>query len=409
MAGKTIGGIIMEKFSHENFFCLLNLLHGEKFSGSVLDFDAFLAKSDFHAPVKGFEVAVDCLAENLYPIMNNVYGKIYRSFDECKFHHFAALVLSKERSLEEFIDALIETDWLAEKIFVFVRKDSALENFLSANENIFAHVERIEVINGAWCRIEKNIPSADVGVYVVTHKDAKLSALPEGYKFIHAGQALAKKNFGYAGDNTGDNISALNPFLDEVTALYWIWRNTHHTHAGFVHYRRFFTSDESQETFDAEKILSAEEILKILDEYDIIIKHEGMTEHSQRDTIVSSTGQPDLVRVVEEIIRNYLAQSQPDYLDAFDDVMNGITLFSNGMHIARRNVFDAYCEWLFSFLIDATKLIRDKIKLGGKSLGDMGHDYSRVVGHFAERLLTVWLMKNYLRIKMLPTMFREDY
>ena len=408
MAGKTIGGIIMAKFSHENFFCLLNLLNEEKFSGSVLDFDAFIAASDFRAPVKGFQVTVDCLAENLYPIMNHVYKNIYRSFDECKFHHFAALVLSKERSPEDFVDVLIKTDWLAEKIFVFVRKDSALENFLSANENLFVHVERTEAIDGAWCCIEKNVPPADVGVYVVTHKDAKLSALPKGYKFIHAGQALAKKNFGYAGDNTGDNISRFNPFLDEVTALYWIWKNTHHTHAGFVHYRRFFTSDESQETFDAKKILSAAEILKILDEYDIIIKQEGITEQSQRDTIVSSTGQPDLVRVVEEIIRNYLEQSQPDYLDAFDDVMSGITLFANGMHIARRNVFDAYCEWLFSFLIDATKLARDKITLGGKSLGDMGHTYSRVVGHFAERLLTVWLMKNYLRIKMLPTMFRED-
>ena len=398
----------MEKFSHENFFSLLNLLHGEKFSESVLDFDAFFAASDFHAPVRIFEVAADCIAENLYPIMNNVYGKIYRSFDECKFHHFAAIVFGKERTPEEFIDALIKTDWLAEKIFVFVRKDSALENFLSANEKIFAHVERIEVINGAWCRIEKNVLPVDVGVYVVTHKDAKLSALPEGYKFIHAGQALAKKDFGYAGDNTGDNISALNPFLDEVTALYWIWKNTHHTHAGFVHYRRFFTSDDNQKTFDAEKILSAEEILKILDEYDIIVKHEGITSCPQRYAITVSTGQPDLVRLVEEIIRNYLAQSQPDYLDAFDDVMNGITLFANGMHIARRNVFDAYCEWLFSFLIDATKLIRDKIKIEGKTLGEMGHDYSRVVGHFAERLLTVWLMKNYLRIKMLPTMFRED-
>ena len=395
-------------FSQEMFFTLLNLLNEKNFSGHVLDFDALFAASDFHMPAIGFEVTVDGIAENLYPIMNHIYGKIYRSFDECKFHHFDALILSKERTPEEFIDALIETDWLAEKIFVFVRKNSALEKFLEANENIFSQVERFKVINGAWCRIEKNVLPADVGVYIVTHKDAKLSTLPDGYKFIHAGHALAKKDFGYAGDDTGDNISALNPFLDEVTALYWIWKNTKHTHTGFVHYRRFFTSDDKQETFDAEKILSATEILKILDEYDIITKQESFSERPQRDLIIFSTGQPDLVRVVEEIIRNHLAQKQPDYLDAFDDVTRGIALFANGMHIARRNVFDAYCEWLFSFLIDATEEVRAKVSLGDKPLREMGHDYSRVVGHFAERLLSVWLIKNHLRIKMLPTMFRED-
>ena len=395
-------------FSHEMFFRIINLLNEENFSGRVLDFDASFAGSDFHTSVRDFEVTVDCVAENLYPIMEHVYGKIYRSFDECKFHHFDAIILSKERSPEEFIDMLIETDWLTEKIFAFVRKNSPLEKFLADNENIFAQVERFEISNGAWCRTEKIVPPADVGVYVVTHKDAKLSSLPEGYKFIHAGQAQAKADFGYAGDNVGDNISRLNPFLDEVTALYWIWRNTNHTHVGFVHYRRFFTADVNQKIFDAEKILSAPEILKILSEYDIIVKNEVVTDRPQLDTIILSTGQPDLVRIVEEIIRDHLAQKQPDYLNAFDDVMSGIALFPCGMHVARRNVFDAYCEWLFSFLLDATKEIREKVKLGSKTLEERGHEYSRVVGHFAERLLTVWLTKNHLLIKMLPTMFREE-
>ena len=394
-------------FSHEMFFTLINLLNEENFSGRVLDFDAFFAMSDLHTSLRGLEVTIDCVDENLYPIMENFYGKIYRSFDECKFHHFDALILSKERTPEEFIKALMETDALAENIFVFVRKNSPLEAWLEKIENVFAGLKYFVVLNGGWCLIKKIMPPVDVGVYVVTHKDAKLSTLPEGYKFIHAGQALAKADFGYAGDNIGDNISALNPFLDEVTALYWIWRNTHHTHAGFVHYRRFFTSDTNQEIFDAEKILSAPEILKILNEYDIITKREGTTDRSQRDTIILSTGQPDLIRIVEKIIRNYLARKQPDYLDVFDDVISGIVFFSNGIFIARRNVFDAYCEWLFSFLIDATKEIRNKIKLGDKMLKERGHSYSRVVGHFAERLLTVWLIKNHLRIKTLPTMFRK--
>ncbi len=400
-AKKIHGGF----FATEILILLETLLEAKNFS-RVLDFDAFFAESDFRTPTKDFHVAVDCLAEKIYPIMEHVYGKIYRSFGECKFHHFDALILAKERTSAEFIDVLIKTDALTENIWAFVRKNSALEKFLAANENIFAKVERFKAVNGGWYQIKKIAPPADVGVYVVTHKDAKLETLPAGYKFIHAGHALAKKDFGYTGDDSGDNISALNPFLDEVTALYWIWKNTRHTHAGLVHYRRFFTLDE-QKTFDSEKILSAAEILKILREYDIIVKAEGFTNYSQRDMMILSTGQPNLIRIAEKIIRGHLSRTQPDYLDAFDDVLSGITLFPCGMFIARRNIFDAYCQWLFSFIIDATEEIRDKIQIGDKTLVEMGHDYSRVVGFFAERLLTVWLIKNHLRIKELPAIYRE--
>ncbi|MBE8949499.1 MAG: DUF4422 domain-containing protein [Quinella sp. 3Q1] len=401
-AKKIHGGF----FTTEILILLESLLEAKNFS-CVLDFDAFFAESDFRTPTKNFHVAVDCLAEKIYPIMEHVYGKIYRTFDECKFHHFDALILAKERTPAEFIDVLIKTDALTENIWAFVRKNSALEKFLAANENIFAKVEYFKAVNGGWFQIKKIAPPADVGVYVVTHKDAKLAALPAGYKFIHAGHTLAKKDFGYTGDDSGDNISALNPFLDEVTALYWIWKNTRHTHAGLVHYRRFFTGDANQKTFDAEKILSAAAILKILREYDIIVKSEGFTDYSQRDMMLLSTGQPNLINIAEKIIRGHLSRTQPDYLDAFDDVLSGITLFPCGMFIARRNIFDAYCEWLFSFMLGATEEVRDKIQIGDKNLAEMGHDYSRITGFFAERMLTVWLMKNHLRIKELPTMFRE--
>ena len=383
-------------YSHEILKALGIVFGKEKFSGHMLDLDCFFVKSGFHT-LTGFKV--DCLAENLYPIYENLYGKIYRTFDEFKFHHFDAIVLSKERSPEEFIDVLIETDALTEKIFAFVRKNSALESWLAANQNIFAQVKVFETANGAWCLIEKIMPPADVGVYVVTHKDAKLSALPEGYKIIHAGKILGN-DLGYLGDDTGDNISRLNPFLDEVTALYWVWKNTNHTHAGFCHYRRFLTSDE--------KILSATEIVNFLRDYDIILPEETFTERNQVDMTILSVGQPALVRIAEKIIRNHLAKAHPDYLDAFDDIINGFVFFGRGIFVMRRNILEAYCRWLFSFIIDALQEMRTKIIIGDKTLDDLPHAYSRVGGFFAERMLTVWLMKNHLRIKTLPVLFLKD-
>ena len=241
---------------------------------------------------------------------------------------------------------------------------------------------------GNWYFLTRNTPPENFCNYVVTHKAFELDGLPEGYKIIHAGKILGN-DLGYLGDDTGDNISRLNPFLDEVTALYWVWKNTNHTHAGFCHYRRFLTSDD--------KILSAPEIVNFLRDYDIILPEETFTER-----------QPALVRIAEKIIRSHLAKAHPDYLDAFDDIINGFVFFGRGIFVMRRNILEAYCRWLFSFIIDALQEMRTKIIIGDKTLDDLPHAYSRVGGFFAERMLTVWLMKNHLRIKTLPVLFLKD-
>lgn len=410
----------VDTFAKKNFYIndmatfLRELLKSRKISRRVLDFDCLFGKSDWRTSDR-LNVKMDCLSGNLYPITENLYRKIYSSLNECKFHYFDSIILTNERTPEEFIDVMIETEALTEEIWTFVRKNSVLERWLKANGNIFVKVDTFYRENGNWYIIKKIVPPDNVGVYIVTHKDAKLSSLPEGYKFIHAGHALSKNDFGYMGDDSGDNISNLNHFLDEVTALYWIWKNTTHTHTGFVHYRRFFTNNTKQKkredgkySFNANNILSTTEILKILSEYDIVVMREGMTDLTQREMIILSTGQPDLVRIVENIFRKHLTNTQPDYIDAFDEVFNGFILFPCGMHITRRNIFNSYCKWLFSFLLDVLTETLDKVRIGNKTLGEMPHRYSRVMGHFTERMLTVWLMKNHLRIKPLPIMFREN-
>lgn len=385
----------------------------KNFSGRVLDFDAFLVKSDFRTKFK-LKMPTDCVAEKIYPIMQNVYDKIYRTFDDCKYHIFDAVILSKERTPAEFVDALIQTDALSKNILAFIRRDSELASWLETSKKFFEHVEIFRTENGAWCLLKKIVPPADVGVYIVTHKDAKLAALPAGYKIIHAGHAQAAENFGYLADDTGDNISALNRYLDETTALYWLWKNTSHTHIGLCHYRRFLTTCNQPDRvpnrylFDVENILSAQEILKLLDEYDIIVNTEIPKTRTQRELMIYSTHCPELVTAAEKIVRKHLACTQPDYLDAFDEVMNSYAFFGYGIHVTRRNIFDDYCAWLFSFIVDATIDLRDNVIINGQKLSELPHEYSRMASFFAERMLTVWLMKNNLRIKTLPVMFRDD-
>ena len=381
-------------FSPDNAVQIFNLIHALKLP-RTLDADGFFAKNDYHMFPDMKSKIAGIIAEVDYPAIENFYAQIYPSPDACRLKHFDALLLSAERTPAEFIAALIDFDSLAENIFAFVRRGSALEEWLATNGNVFASTEYFPAVNGHWALLKKFV-RADFAGCVVTHKDAQLSDLPEGYRIIHAGHAQAKEDFGCLGDDTGDNISRLNPYLNELTALYWIWKNTRHSMLAFVHYRRFFT-------LDGKNILTGDDAAKILRDFDIIVNECRFGHVALYDwKIMLSTRK--LAEHVMSTVRKHIARRQPDYLSAYDRVNNGFGTFCYGMFAARRKVFDSYCEWLFSFIIDATEEILATTDIASS---DDPRTY-RAVGFLAEHLLGVWIIKNRLKIKTLPVIFRNN-
>ena len=387
-------------YSKQNFHKLSELMRDEKIS-RVLDVDGLFYATDFIMFPDIFP-HVDALAKNIDTsdlIAENFYGRIYDTLADCRFKHYDALLVA-EREPADFIDMLLETDALSEKILTFARKNSALEKFLATNADAFDSIKKFSAVNGNRYLLTKRA-SKDFCVYVVTHKDVKLDALPDGYRIIHAGHAQADRDFGYAGDDTGDNISTLNRYLNEVTALYWMWKNTRHAIIGLNHYRRFFTTADDT-SFAVEKILSQAAAEEILRDFDIIVAKNKIGRMSTSCWQKLYSG-GDLEEFVARIFRKHIALKQPDYLDAFDRVADAYTAFQYEIFITRRNVFEAYCEWLFSFLLDVTAEVFDKTNI--RQI-DNPRRY-RIISFITERLMTVWLWKNRLRIKRLPILFRK--
>ena len=389
----------LTNYATDNFFALnnavqvFNLIHALNLP-RTLDVDGYFAKNDYYM-FPDFKSKIAGIGDFEYPALENFYSEIYSSLEDCRFKVFDAILLTKDRDPDEFIDALIETDSLSENILTFARKSSALEIFLASNENAFTKILNFPAVNGSWLLLKK-IARADFACYVVTHKDAKLNTLPDGYKIIHAGHALAKEEFGYIADDAGDNISSLNLYLNEITALYWMWKNTRHNLIGFVHYRRFFTTD-------GENILSADEATELLRENDIIVNDCKFGYIALYDWKIMQSGR-ELAEKVIDTIRKYIAARQPDYLAAYDRVNGSFGVFCYEIFITRQNIFEAYCEWLFSFIIDATEEILATTDLASR---DDPREY-RAISFVAEHLMTVWLIKNRLRIKTLPIIFREN-
>lgn len=214
-----------------------------------------------------------------------------------------------------------------------------------------------------------------MAVYVAAHK-AFNTLLPDNYIPLFVG-AQNKKPIFAAADDSGDNISFKNSSFCELTGLYWVWKNTDDEYKGLVHYRRYFSANG--------KILLQGQIKKILSSYDVIAaKTEYLRESAYEEFVLHSGKEKDL-----ELLRNVLQKLYPAYIPAFETVMSGNRLHLYNMMIAKKTVFNAYCEWLFDILFELEPLV----DMTGYS------DYEkRIFGFLAERLLNVWLLHNDLSV-----------
>ncbi len=215
-------------------------------------------------------------------------------------------------------------------------------------------------------------------IYVMTHKKFELPK-DDLYRPLHVGRA-GSGDLGYPGDDTGENISALNCYYSELTGLYWVWKNCQDQDAvGTCHYRRYLINEREQ-------IFTKAEYEKLLGEYDLITTKRVKLNHSYFDGFSANHNQKALVAAGEAIRELY-----PEYYETFVRLVNGTETYFGNMLVARKDLYNAYCQWLFSIFA----LVSERIEL------ETGEDayHKRVFGFISEFLLLVWVTKQGLRVK----------
>ncbi|MCC0655733.1 DUF4422 domain-containing protein [Clostridioides sp. ES-S-0123-01] len=208
--------------------------------------------------------------------------------------------------------------------------------------------------------------SNKLAIFMATH-DKKCENIPKWCVPIQVGAEISCKSYEKILDNTGDNISDKNKVFCELTALYWMWKNTNYDYIGLGHYRRRFEIDD----------VKAMDILK---KYDIILPKERKFKISLENQYLKEHKTNDWY-----IMIGLLKEMYPKYFQTSRKVFSGNSLYCYNMFISSRSIFDSYCKWLFPLLFEIEKKVE---------ISDRSNYQKRYIGFLAERLLTLYVIHN---------------
>lgn len=221
----------------------------------------------------------------------------------------------------------------------------------------------------------------DIKIMVAAHKKAHMP-LDDMYMPIRVGNALANDDFGYTGDDTGDNISDKNPYFCELTALYWGWKNLTNEYIGLAHYRRFLSCRKGQWKYSL--ILTKPEAEKLLEKADVVLPRKRRYFIESLSSHYKHTHDIEHLELTREIMRGLC----PEYVHEFDKRMRHTSAHMFNMMIMKRDVLDKYCSWLFPILFALE---------GEVDTSKMAAFDARLFGRVSELLLDVWLDFNHIK------------
>lgn len=228
-------------------------------------------------------------------------------------------------------------------------------------------------------------------LYIITHKKTKFKSneiyLPIVVGANNNGHDFSDKNIIF--DNEGDNISDKNKCFCELTGLYWIWKNVKEDIVGICHYRRYFTKNKY--LFSMQASINKREIKNILKNYDIILpeKYKGEYNNMNSREFWSECHNIKDWEMTEKII----SEMYPEYIDDLNWFNKESGGYCYNMLIARKGVFDNYCEWLFSILFEIEKYT---------DISSYSEYNKRLYGFLSERLINIWIHHNNLKVKEYP-------
>lgn len=218
----------------------------------------------------------------------------------------------------------------------------------------------------------------NVKIIVATHKKYQMPE-DEMYFPLQVGSELNKKKLDplYLRDNVGDNISSLNPCFCELTGLYWAWKNLDADYIGLVHYRRHFGKRKKNKNI-FKNVLTYDELFPYLGNIKVFVPRKRKY---YIETLYSHYAHTHYA-IQLDITRMIINEKYPEYVNAYDKVLNKCSGYMFNMMIMEQELLDTYCDWLFDILFELEKRI---------DMSNLSAFQSRFLGRVSEIIFNVWL------------------
>ena len=227
-------------------------------------------------------------------------------------------------------------------------------------------------------------------------------------------------NDNYLKDNTGDNISLKNSTFNELSAIYWAWKNLKEEDIyGLMHYRRFLalfykkpfyrnvkTNIMKKVKQNNKKLLklndapaTSEKIQNLLNQYDVITANPIYCSYDRKP--ISLADDYKIYHLIEDwdICMQVIKEYFPEYENSIEThLYKSNKLYFGNIFVAKKEWFNNFCNWLFTILFEVEKRI---------SISEDPYQ-KRVIGFLSERLFTLYLLHNEFNIKSYPIFYVEE-
>lgn len=239
-----------------------------------------------------------------------------------------------------------------------------------------------------------------IKIYVISHKQFRLPVNDPIYVPLMVGDKYGNLPVGCLCDSYGDSIHEKNPRYNELTGMYWVWKNSDADIVGVCHYRRFFTTLAGKTrnimSGKVSEFITGDYIRKILKSYDVILHNKTITPSGNqkqlcvKESDTEASKKSKLSREILDLVDAAFKEMYPEDYLIYKKVMDARYAHLLNMIICHKKIFDRYCEWLFPFLYMAENKIDKQFPK---------QELARCMGLIAERLLDVWVLREKLHIK----------
>ncbi|MCG7402273.1 MULTISPECIES: DUF4422 domain-containing protein [Caballeronia] len=246
--------------------------------------------------------------------------------------------------------------------------------------------------------------NSPVHIYVCHHKPGPVTVSDRCFLPIQVGAGRSSVDLGLSRDDEGDNISHKNNSFCELTALYWAWKNDRDAQwIGLMHYRRFVDfSGATHETdvhgcanYDRLDAPTIEALGLTAPHVEALIASKpGILAVLPQKWSVRNAGNHTLrVHYAKaahhyesdlDVLRAVIGDLYPVDLEHFDAVMKSHDGYFTNIFVLRRDLFNEYCEWVFSILFEVER----RLDLTNYSVAAQ-----RVFGYMSERLFNIFAHK----------------